>query len=59
MSIRETYKVDEVAPMLGISRNSAYKLAREGAFPVKRMGRRLVVPRARFHAWLNGDEETV
>lgn len=51
---RETYSIPEVAAKLGISRNHAYSLAREAAFPVIRLGRRLVVPRDRFDAWLGG-----
>ena len=56
MSDRMTYTVDEVADLLGLSRGSAYKYAREGGIPAIRMGRRLVVPKARFHAWLDGEE---
>ncbi|MDQ4034104.1 MAG: helix-turn-helix domain-containing protein [Actinomycetota bacterium] len=31
----------------------AYELVRQGIIPVKRLGRRWIVPRARFHVWLN------
>lgn len=52
---RRTYQIDEVKDFLGISRNHAYAMAREGAFPVIRLGRRLVVPRKQFDAWLAGE----
>ena len=49
----ETYTVLEVAARLGIGRCMAYELVRQGIIPAKRLGRRWIVPRARFHAWLN------
>jgi excisionase family DNA binding protein len=44
---RLTLNVDDVAPLLGINRSTAYELIRRGTFPlpVIRLGRRLVVPR--------------
>lgn len=52
---RLTMSVQEAGVLLGVSRNHAYKLAREGAFPTIRLGRKIVVPKARFEAWINGD----
>jgi excisionase family DNA binding protein len=49
----ETYTVSEVAARLGIGRCMAYELVRKGVIPAKRLGRRWIVPRARFNAWLN------
>jgi excisionase family DNA binding protein len=49
-----TYTVEEVAAMLGIARGKAYEHVRNGEIPSIRMGRRLLIPRARFHTWLNG-----
>ena len=40
--------------MLGIARGKAYEHVRSGEIPSIRMGRRLLIPRARFHTWLNG-----
>ena len=54
---RGTYDVGDVAHILGISRNHAYAMAREGVFPIIKLGRRLVVPRARFDAWLSDEAE--
>lgn len=50
---RATLTIDETAALLGISRPSAYKQAqRGGTFPVKRIGRRLIVPVPALIAWL-------
>jgi len=43
---RRTYKIEEVATLLGIGRNAAYDAARRGDFPVIKIGKRVVVPRA-------------
>jgi excisionase family DNA binding protein len=44
---RLTMNIDQVAPLLGINRSTAYELIRLGTFPlpVIRMGRRVVVSR--------------
>ena len=56
---RLTLTIDEVARLLGIGRNMAYARARSGNdFPVKRLGTRLIVPRAGFYRWLNGGDES-
>ncbi|KZM68086.1 helix-turn-helix domain-containing protein [Nocardia terpenica] len=47
-----TYTVEEVAELLGLSRGNAYRAVRAGEIPAKRIGRRWVVPRSAFHAWL-------
>lgn len=57
MDERLTYTVDEAARLLGVSRGSAYEAARRGELPVIRLGRRLVVPRARLEDLLGGDAE--
>lgn len=51
-SERQTFDIPEVARMLGCSRGSAYRWAREGKLPALRIGRRLVVPRHAFDQWL-------
>ena len=43
-----TYSVEEAGRMLGISRGSAYEAVRNGQIPSIRIGRRLLVPRARL-----------
>ncbi len=37
--------VPEAAEMLGISRNFAYELVKQGQLPVIRLGKRLLVPK--------------
>ncbi len=51
-----TYSVDEVAALLGIARGVAYESVRNGEIPATRAGRRWLVPRKRFHAWLDGTD---
>lgn len=46
--------VEEAAEMLGISRGLAYELVRRGDLPALRLGRRLVVPRRRLIAMIEG-----
>jgi excisionase family DNA binding protein len=43
-----TVSVPEAAELLGVSRGVAYEAARSGQLPVVRIGRRLLVPRARL-----------
>lgn len=52
-----TYTVDEVAALLGIARGKAYQHVRAGDIPSIRMGKRVLIPRDRFHAWLNRASE--
>lgn len=47
--------VEEAAVLLGISRGLAYELVRRGDVPSIRLGRRLVVPRRRLLALIDGD----
>ena len=51
------YTVLEVAQLLSLSRGTAYALVRDGTIPALRLGGRWVVPRARFHAWLDSLED--
>ncbi|MFJ5668176.1 helix-turn-helix domain-containing protein [Micromonospora chalcea] len=52
-----TYTVREVAKMLGLSLGSTYSLVRDGTIPATRLGGRWLIPRARFHSWLDGITE--
>ena len=62
-----TITVEEAAKLLGVSRGLAYEGARTGAIPAVRIGRRLLVPRARLlelvgasaNDFSNGPEEVV
>ena len=44
----------EAAALLGINRNTAYEAAARGELPVIKIGKRLLVPRARLEAMLAG-----
>jgi excisionase family DNA binding protein len=53
-SERLTVTVEEAGRLLGVSRNSAYELARTGQLPTLRLGRRLLVPKAALEKMLAG-----
>jgi len=47
------YSVPEVAALLEINLPKAYELARQEGFPAIRISpRRIVIPKAAFHRWL-------
>ncbi|ABD10578.1 hypothetical protein ThrDRAFT_04680 [Frankia casuarinae] len=50
---RAVYTVAEAAHMLSLSLASTYDLLRRGDLPGRRLGRRWVIPRDRFHTWLD------
>lgn len=52
---RLTVTVTQAAVMLGISRTSAYERVRRDEIPTVGLGRRLLVPKARLLAMLDGD----
>lgn len=54
---RAVYTVVEVAQLLSLSRGTAYALVRDGTIPALRLGNRWVIPRTRFHAWLDSLDE--
>lgn len=43
-SVRKTYRVDEIAGLLGISRSGAYKLINQGYIRCIRAGKLILVP---------------
>ncbi|SCX26954.1 transcriptional regulator, AlpA family [Ruminococcaceae bacterium P7] len=45
--------VHDVAEVLGISKSSAYVLAKVKSFPTLKIGARVVVPREKFIEWIN------
>lgn len=56
--LRKTLKVPEAARLLGISRATAYNLARSGQLPgARRLGGRIVVLREILEKFLAGDVE--
>jgi excisionase family DNA binding protein len=52
---RAAYNVLEVAALLGLSPGSTYALVRSGGIPARRVGGRWIVPKRRFHRWLDDE----
>jgi excisionase family DNA binding protein len=52
--VRRTYRIEEVAKLLGVGRNAAYEAARRGDFPTLKIGKRLVAPKAPIDRMLDG-----
>jgi excisionase family DNA binding protein len=50
-----TLTVEQAAKVLGISRGSAFDAVRRGEIPSVRIGRRILVPRARLEELLAGN----
>ena len=48
-----TYDVRQVAEMLGLSTGNTYSLCRDGSIPAVRLGGRWLIPKKRFHEWLD------
>jgi excisionase family DNA binding protein len=48
----EVLTVEEAGKVLGLGRSAAYAAARRGDIPSLRLGRRIVVPKARLRAML-------
>lgn len=49
----DTYSVQEIAVILGISKKSAYKLCEQNYFISKRIGRIIRINKRSFEDWLN------
>jgi excisionase family DNA binding protein len=54
---RAVYTVQEVAHLLGLALGGTYTLIREGTIPAIKAGGRWVIPKRRFHAWLDGIDD--
>ena len=51
---KQTYRIEEAAQILGISRQTAYVLARNGELPGgRKLGGRLIVSKIELDAYLN------
>jgi excisionase family DNA binding protein len=50
---RAVYTVEETAEILGMGRTRTYEMVRAGEIPARKLGNRWVIPKARFHDWLN------
>jgi excisionase family DNA binding protein len=47
------YSIEEFAERVGIGRTLAYQAALRGEIPTRRIGRRLIVPRAALDTWFS------
>ncbi len=47
------YTVEDIQRLLGVGRNTAYKLVAENDFPAIYVGNRIVIPVDLFQAWVN------
>jgi excisionase family DNA binding protein len=54
---RAVYTVRQVAWLLSLSLGTTYELLRSGEIPATRLGNRWIIPRERFHAWLDSCAE--
>ena len=54
---KQTYRIEEAAQILGISRQTAYVLARNGELPGgRKLGGRLIVSKIELDAYLNPNQ---
>jgi len=51
---RRAYSIPEIMCLLGLCRDSVYKLIREGRLPARKIGRRTVVLETDLQAFLEG-----
>lgn len=49
---KQTYTVRETARILGINVTAAYVLTRQGDFPSRKIGRRIIVSKLGLKRWL-------
>ena len=52
----KTYRVDDIAQILGVARSSAYNLIKEGHFKTVRIGTAIRISRKSFDEWLDKQE---
>jgi len=50
-----TVSVNQAAKMLSLSRNAAFAAVNRGEIPSIRIGRRILIPKARLISLINGD----
>ncbi|MFT9056007.1 MAG: helix-turn-helix domain-containing protein [Ethanoligenens sp.] len=51
--VRRTYRVEDIASILGIGRSSAYHLVKQGCFKTVRIGTSIRVSKKSFDEWLD------
>jgi len=53
---KHIYTITEIKNMLGIGINQAYDLTKSNQFPVRHIGKKMVIPTQPFLEWLNKDK---
>lgn len=46
------YTVEEVRQILGVGRNKIYDMIHNKEFPLKRSGKKIIIPKQSFDEWL-------
>lgn len=54
---RKVLTIAEAAQALGVSTKALYAAAKRGEFPTRKIGDRVLVPKAQFEAWLAGKSD--
>lgn len=57
MTDRLTYSVTETAQLLGISRNLCYEQIRQGVIPALKLGKRVLIPKAKLDMLVEGQND--
>ena len=55
---KQVYTVEEVAAILGVSRNTAYEGIKTNAIPHLKLGRRIVIPAQALNRLLAGPDNS-
>lgn len=50
-SYPEVLNVEEIAEILRLSKDSAYRMAKNTAFPATRIGKRILIDKSTFSEW--------
>ena len=53
MGKRKTYSTQEAAELLGVTRQTIWKLVRLGEIPYRRLGRLILIDREEFDRWFS------
>ena len=54
---KQVYRPEEIAMHLGLHANSVYSLLKSGVLPGVKAGRKWLISKRRFDAWLHGGGE--
>jgi excisionase family DNA binding protein len=53
---RQVYTPEEVAKLLGLHANGVYSMLKSGELPGMKAGRKWLISKRRFEAWLDGGD---